>query len=127
MFSSRSEVQKIPVKGKFSNLPLLIFLTSCAVIFTALYLLWPQPLFQHTSYGILVFASFALEVRLLKIKGCQICKKLFILSTSIYLFGFLLWNIDNLYCSNLRYSFFILLNCGFIVILLLANMTFNLN
>lgn len=99
----RSEVQKIPVKGQFSNLPLFIFLASFAILFTALYLLWPQPVFQHVSYGVLVLTSYALEIRLLRIKGCQICKKLFILSTTIYLFGFLLWNIDNLFCSNLRY------------------------
>lgn len=97
-----SEVQKIPVKGQFSNLPLFIFLASFAILFTALYLLWPQPVFQHVSYGVLVLTSYALEIRLLRIKGCQICKKLFILSTTIYLFGFLLWNIDNLFCNNLR-------------------------
>uniref|UniRef100_A0A0A9YI20 Alkaline ceramidase n=1 Tax=Lygus hesperus TaxID=30085 RepID=A0A0A9YI20_LYGHE len=97
-----SEVQK-PVKNRpISNVPLFFFLTAFCIFFTILYLYWPQPVFQHTSYGILVFASFVLEIQLICAKGCQICKKLFISSTSIYLFGFFLWNLDKVFCPNLN-------------------------
>ncbi|KAL1115631.1 hypothetical protein AAG570_005921 [Ranatra chinensis] len=98
-----SQIEQPPVNGKTaSNLPLMVFLTSFCLLFTALYLVWPQPLFQHSSYGVLVFVSFALEVRLIRMKKCVTCKQLFILSTSVYLFGFFLWNIDNVFCSHLR-------------------------
>ncbi|XP_014239336.1 alkaline ceramidase 3 [Cimex lectularius] len=97
-----SEVRKPPKKGQISNLSLFLFLASFSLFFTILYLYWPQPAFQHTSYGILVVASFILEMQLIKLKNCAICKKLFILSTSIYLFGFFLWNLDNIFCSSLQ-------------------------
>ncbi|KAK9505327.1 hypothetical protein O3M35_009410 [Rhynocoris fuscipes] len=97
-----TQVSKLPGKGWIDNPPLLFFLSSFAILFTILYLYWPQPLLQHTSYGILVIASFFLELRLLKEKRCNVCKQLFFLSTSIYLFGFFLWNIDNIFCAKLQ-------------------------
>ncbi|CAH1399152.1 unnamed protein product [Nezara viridula] len=98
-----SEVQKSSFSKKmFSNQPLFIFLSLFAVIFTAIYLLWPQPLFQHISYGVLVFTTVGMDLRLLKINECKTCKKIFLISAAIYLFGFILWNLDKIFCQNLR-------------------------
>ncbi|BES92644.1 aHypothetical proteinC [Nesidiocoris tenuis] len=97
-----TEVRKPQTTRPISNVPLFFFLTSFCVFFTILYLYWPQPVFQHTSYGILVFASFLLEIHLIRVKNCRICRRLFIYSTSIYLFGFFLWNMDKVFCRNLN-------------------------
>jgi len=97
-----AEVETPKKNVRISNVPLFLFLLSFASLFTGLYLLWPLPLLQHTSYGLLVFSSFIQEIFLIRKRKCKVCKKLFILSTSIYLFGFFLWNIDNIFCKNLQ-------------------------
>ncbi|XP_039276393.1 alkaline ceramidase 3 [Nilaparvata lugens] len=96
-------VVKKPENDKmFSNGRLAICLVTFASSFTAVYLLWPQPLLQHSSYGVLVLISFAQEINLIRLKGCQVCKKLFIISLTTYLLGFFLWNLDKIFCSNLH-------------------------
>ncbi|XP_075210938.1 alkaline ceramidase [Lycorma delicatula] len=99
-----SEVRSKPNKNRFfSNGLLALLLTAFASSFTAVYLLWPQPLLQHASYGVLVIISFILEIRLLRIQPCSVCKQLFIMAISTYLFGFFLWNIDNIFCPKLQF------------------------
>lgn len=99
----RLEVPKPSNKIYFSNIPLFICLSSFGVIFTLLYLLWPQPWFQHISYGVIILWSYWLEIKIVRQKKCKVCKRIFLLSLSLFLFAFFLWNIDKTFCSDLEW------------------------
>uniref|UniRef100_A0A1B6DAA4 Alkaline ceramidase n=1 Tax=Clastoptera arizonana TaxID=38151 RepID=A0A1B6DAA4_9HEMI len=94
------EIQN-PRRTHSYNLIIIGILTTYAIGFTTVYLLCPQPLIQHTSYGILVIISFYFEYSIIREEKCKTCQKLFLMSVPTYLFGFLLWNIDKLFCTNL--------------------------
>lgn len=83
------------------NKLLLLVLTIISIGFAIIYLAWPQPLLQHTCYGLLVAISLAQEIKLILEFKCDICKRMFIVALIFYLFGFFLWNIDNIFCKNL--------------------------
>lgn len=83
------------------NKLLLLFLTIISIVFAIVYLAWPQPLLQHVCYGILVAISLAQEINLIIEFKCRVCKHMFIVALVLYLFGFFLWNIDNIFCKNL--------------------------
>lgn len=83
------------------NKLLLSVLIIISIAFAIIYLAWPQPLLQHFCYGILVAISLAQEIKLILEFKCGVCKRMFIVALLLYLFGFILWNIDNIYCKNL--------------------------
>ncbi|XP_050532771.1 alkaline ceramidase 3 isoform X2 [Daktulosphaira vitifoliae] len=85
------------------NKLLLFLLTIISVGFAVIYLMWPQPLLQHICYGVLVFISLVQEIKIIIEFKCAICKKLFAVALALYLFGFFLWNIDNIFCKDLTY------------------------
>ncbi|XP_024120178.1 alkaline ceramidase 3 isoform X1 [Oryzias melastigma] len=79
----------------------LLFIFSMSV--TLVYLQWKEPVFHQVMYGVLV--------------ACLVMRSIFIVtwvypwlrplcyaSLAIFLLGFLLWNIDNIFCEQLRAS-----------------------
>ena len=83
------------------NKLLLLILIIISIGFAIIYLAWPQPLLQHCCYGILVAISLAQEIKLILELKCAVCKHIFIVAIALYLFGFFLWNIDNILCKNI--------------------------
>jgi len=83
------------------NKLLLLILIIISIGFAIIYLAWPQPLLQHVCYGILVAISLAQEIKLILEFKCAVCKRMFIVAIALYLFGFFLWNIDNILCKNI--------------------------
>lgn len=83
------------------NQLLLLALIIISILFAIIYLAWPQPLLQHFCYGILVAISLAQEIKLIIELKCGICKRMFVVALALYLFGFFLWNIDNIFCKHL--------------------------
>lgn len=95
-------IVKHDMKSKtIPNRVLLLVLTIISIGFAIIYLAWPQPLLQHFCYGILVAVSLAQEIKLILEFKCNVCKRMFIVALMLYLFGFFLWNIDNIFCKNL--------------------------
>nr|XP_054586421.1 alkaline ceramidase 3 isoform X2 [Nothobranchius furzeri] len=83
----------------FSIVLLLFF----SVSVTLVYLQWKEPVFHQVMYGVLV--------------ACLVVRSIFIVtwvypwlrplsytSLGIFMLGFLLWNIDNIFCDSLRAS-----------------------
>ncbi|XP_029111229.1 alkaline ceramidase 3-like isoform X1 [Scleropages formosus] len=79
----------------------IVILFMFSVIVTVVYLQWKEPVFHQVMYGILV--------------GCLVLRSVFIVtwvypwlqplaytSLTVFLMGFLLWNIDNIFCDTLR-------------------------
>lgn len=95
-------IVKHDMKSKIiPNKLLLLVLIIISVGFAIIYLAWPQPLLQHFCYGILVAISLVQEIKLMLEFKCGVCKRMFIVALMLYLFGFFLWNIDNIFCKNL--------------------------
>ncbi|XP_078787062.1 alkaline ceramidase 3 isoform X3 [Oryzias latipes] len=78
----------------------LLFVFSMSV--SLVYLQWKEPVFHQVMYGVLV--------------ACLVMRSIFIVtwvypwlrplcyaSLAIFMLGFLLWNIDNIFCEQLRY------------------------
>ncbi|XP_076807573.1 alkaline ceramidase 3-like isoform X4 [Clavelina lepadiformis] len=72
----------------------------CCILVTAVYLHWQNPLFHQASYAILVLTL--LYEAVIATQNYPQIKPVVLTSLVLYLFGFLLWNIDNNFCSSLR-------------------------
>nr|XP_018907790.1 PREDICTED: alkaline ceramidase 3 [Bemisia tabaci] len=72
-----------------------------AVSFTTIYLWWPQPFFQHTSFAVLLFVSFYLQYKITRNSQCSLCQKFLKFTIFFFVFGFSLWIIDKAACSQL--------------------------
>jgi len=95
------EAPKAGNKTFLSNKPLFASLFGFAALFTAMYLWWPQPWFQHSSYGFIVLWSWVKEARIVRQRGCKTCRRILFLSVATFCFAFFLWNIDKAFCSTL--------------------------
>ncbi|GAB1603507.1 alkaline ceramidase 3-like [Argonauta hians] len=82
------------------NRGLQIFLFIYCVVVTAVYLLIKNPVFHEFAYGLLVVSLVFYSAKV--IRHCEHNLKLVMSGMSIYLFGFLLWNIDNVFCHRVR-------------------------
>nr|XP_009861435.1 alkaline ceramidase 3-like isoform X3 [Ciona intestinalis] len=87
-----------PVKKRSYNYIISLIFVSVAV--TVVYLQWKHPIFHQVSYAVLVF--FLLYEAILALKNYPAIKAVGLASLCFYLFGFFLWNIDNIFCSHLR-------------------------
>uniref|UniRef100_A0A669D2P3 Alkaline ceramidase n=1 Tax=Oreochromis niloticus TaxID=8128 RepID=A0A669D2P3_ORENI len=67
------------------------------------YLQWKEPVFHQVMYGALV-ACLVLRSIFIVTWVYPWHKPLFYTSLAIFLLGFLLWNIDNIFCDSLRAS-----------------------
>ncbi|XP_025079585.1 alkaline ceramidase 3-like [Pomacea canaliculata] len=82
------------------NKQLLAFLFCYAAVVTAVYLINKNPVFHEIAYGLMVATMFFASIRiLLKYKVNSL---LYLVSSGTYLSGFLLWNVDNIFCHQLR-------------------------
>ncbi|GAB6020814.1 Alkaline ceramidase 3 [Chamberlinius hualienensis] len=85
---------------KFLRSKMLIgALISYALLVTVIYLTIKKPIFHEVAYGILVFFIFVMDLQLARTKKCEV--KLYIAGALMYLLGFFVWNLDNIFCSNL--------------------------
>lgn len=93
--------KKTIIQSLLSN-QLLIFclLLSYCVIFSYIYLyVWTDPIFHEIAYSVLTLMIIGQNIVLIKILGLS--KRLYVLSFIYFMFGFLLWNIDNKFCHYL--------------------------
>uniref|UniRef100_A0A3B3RT20 Alkaline ceramidase n=1 Tax=Paramormyrops kingsleyae TaxID=1676925 RepID=A0A3B3RT20_9TELE len=97
-FSDRYECFK---QEKTVHFLLITILLGFSISVTLVYLQWKEPVFHQVVYGMLV--------------SCLVLRSLFIVSwvypnlrrlaytsLAVFLLGFALWNIDNLFCSTLQ-------------------------
>lgn len=84
----------------YQNRWLQIFLAVYCIIVTAVYLLIKDPIFHEAAYGLLVICLVIVSFRV--IRQCEHNLPLVISGIFIYLFGFILWNIDNNFCPQIR-------------------------
>ncbi|KAK3776892.1 hypothetical protein RRG08_024663 [Elysia crispata] len=71
----------------------------CAVV-TLVYILINNPIFHQVSYALLILCIVALSTRMLLNLKCSL--PIYFTALFSYAFGFLLWNVDNIFCSQLR-------------------------
>ncbi|XP_070538683.1 alkaline ceramidase 3-like [Ptychodera flava] len=87
---------------KSHNYKLVLLLTFYAVVVTVVYVYVKWPIFHQIAYGILVLWLAYTGVRLAFFKGSSSSKPLLLISGFVYFMGFVVWNIDNIYCKDIR-------------------------
>nr|XP_057943814.1 alkaline ceramidase 3 isoform X2 [Doryrhamphus excisus] len=92
-FKQDNSVSLVPVA--------LLFIFSVTV--TVVYLMWKEPVFHQVMYGALV-ACLVLRSVFIVTWVYPWLRPLCYTSLGVFLFGFLLWNIDNIFCDSLRTS-----------------------
>jgi dihydroceramidase len=94
----RSGHNAISFKGYIAAVVLFLYVA----IATIVYLLIHDPTFHEVSYGILVFVLTVLGFHAIwRYADCRYLG-MSCFSIGIYIFGFLLWNIDNHFCPPIR-------------------------
>ncbi|KAM4047642.1 alkaline ceramidase 3 [Anomaloglossus baeobatrachus] len=83
------------------NYLLLVLLMLFSVIVTTVYLLWKEPVFHQVMYGVLVGFLVLRSVYIVTwvypwLRGLAYT------SLGLFLIGFLLWNVDNIFCDTWR-------------------------
>uniref|UniRef100_H3CD65 Alkaline ceramidase n=1 Tax=Tetraodon nigroviridis TaxID=99883 RepID=H3CD65_TETNG len=85
------------------NLVSMALLLVFSVSVTMVYLKWKEPVFHQVMYGALV-ACLVLRSIFIVTWVNPWLKPLCYTSLGVFLLGFLLWNIDNIFCDTLRAS-----------------------
>lgn len=62
---------------------------------------WNNPIFHEVAFSLMSFTIIAENITLIRVLKLQ--KRLYAISLFYYLFGFLLWNIDNKFCNYLKF------------------------
>lgn len=98
-------IYELDKKSKYGyKLPLALFTYSMLV--TGIYLYNQNPIFHQVCYAFIVFLivmKSIYEIHHLKRHPLyRDVKQLFLTSWVTFLFGFFLWNVDNVFCVNLR-------------------------
>ncbi|TRY56321.1 hypothetical protein DNTS_031854 [Danionella cerebrum] len=83
------------------NLFSVILLLTFSVIVSVIYLIWKEPVFHQVMYAILVTFLVFRSVYIVTWVYPWL-KALGFTSLSVFLLGFVLWNIDNMMCDSLR-------------------------
>ncbi|XP_032748875.1 alkaline ceramidase 3 isoform X2 [Rattus rattus] len=83
------------------NYHLLFTLVLFSLIVTTIYLKVKEPIFHQVMYGMLVFALVLRSIYIVTwvypwLRGLGYT------SLTVFLLGFLLWNVDNIFCDSLR-------------------------
>ncbi|KAI0234600.1 Alkaline ceramidase 3 [Lamellibrachia satsuma] len=91
---------EIDGKPRSQNVRLQCFLFICSFVVTLLYIIINNPVFFEVTYGLMVVAMLALSFRI--VRKYEHSLPLLLASIVIYGTGFVLWNVDNVYCSNVR-------------------------
>ncbi|KAL4657325.1 alkaline ceramidase 3-like [Arapaima gigas] len=85
------------------NYIVITILGGFSTVVTVVYLLWKEPVFHQVMYGALVCCLVLRSVYIVTwVYPCL--RPLCYTSLSVFLLGFLLWNVDNLLCDTLRNS-----------------------
>jgi dihydroceramidase len=84
------------------NLRLMGCLAGYAILFTAIYSVWSNPLVMEYMYAFVIFILLGQSTWLLYQESNPACLRVFIIGTSLYALAFLIWNIDNHFCSSLQ-------------------------
>ncbi|XP_023335409.1 alkaline ceramidase 3 [Eurytemora carolleeae] len=87
--------------GKHNKL-LICCLAGYAIFFTALYSVWSNPLVMEYMYAFVIVILLGQSVWLLYQESNPACLRVFIVGTALYAVAFLIWNIDNHFCSHLQ-------------------------
>jgi hypothetical protein len=75
-------------------------LISYGLVSTFAYLVLKTPLLFQISYGFLVTITLYLDICVVKYKPCDV--RVFYTAAIFYYTGFVLWNIDNMFCDYLQ-------------------------
>ena len=67
-----------------------------------MYLIYKNPLFHEAAYGILVATLMIMDIRLNLRQNSPRGWRIFLSGFVMYIFGFLLWNIDNEMCQSIQ-------------------------
>lgn len=78
---------------------LAISLFSYSILVTIIYMTINKPVFHEVAYGVLVFFIFIMDLHLARTKQCEVW--LYVVGALMYLLGFFVWNLDNVFCSRL--------------------------
>merc|ERR1719245_2247201 len=70
--------------------------------FLVVYLYIKEPLFHEWMYGVLVAVMVGLDLQLTLTQRSKVNDRMFIYGVLIYLIGFFLWNVDNLFCPTVK-------------------------
>ncbi|KAI0756269.1 alkaline phytoceramidase [Daedaleopsis nitida] len=95
---------------KSNALPLGIVFASLNCLFTLSYYIWRNPVYHQVVFGILLFTSISRTIHLLR--NGEIAKRLpetqrssitrlFSSGATTFAVGFLVWNLDNIFCSSI--------------------------
>ncbi|KNC99489.1 uncharacterized protein SPPG_04885 [Spizellomyces punctatus DAOM BR117] len=101
-----STLQTFP-PGKFPTLTSIV-LAVYALFVTVVYIMLRDPVFHQVSYAVLVAITSLVPIAHINKLGRiypgtkRVLWFLYVTSLGSYLFGFLLWNIDNFYCDAFR-------------------------
>lgn len=72
------------------------------LFFVAVYLSIHEPLFQEVVYGILVTVMIIMDFNLTMTQRTKANLRIFVVGILMYLFGWGIWNLENVYCENVR-------------------------
>ncbi|XP_063162026.1 alkaline ceramidase 3 isoform X2 [Candoia aspera] len=86
---------------KTINYPLLFLLIAYSIGVSIVYLNWKQPIFHQVMYGSLV-AVLVLRSVYIVLWVYPWLRGLGYTSLTVFLLGFFLWNVDNIFCNKLR-------------------------
>lgn len=100
-----------PAKG---GMWLPVGLVAVAALITAGYLALPNPVLHQVAYAVIQIITTLRVLYLLYSKGsplnaspesrakCKMIKRSYQFGTIVFLTGFLIWNVDNIFCDSLR-------------------------
>ncbi|KAL8594789.1 hypothetical protein ACOMHN_047507 [Nucella lapillus] len=93
----------LTLEGKRENYYWLIAaLLGYCLLVTVLYLVNNNPVFHEAAYGLMVAVMAFGAIKIIVKYGNRVGTLLYLSSFVTYMSGFLLWNVDNLYCQHLR-------------------------
>ncbi|KAK2173418.1 hypothetical protein NP493_878g00019 [Ridgeia piscesae] len=82
------------------NFPLQVLLFAYCLVVTLLYVIINKPVFHEVAYGLMVISLVVLSFRI--VRQYEHSLPLMLASSVTYGIGFVIWNIDNVYCSHVR-------------------------
>ncbi|XP_071798724.1 alkaline ceramidase 3-like isoform X1 [Asterias amurensis] len=90
-------------KPNSPNYKLMVILLLYAVSVTGIYTLTKDPVIHQAAYGGLVLMTVCRGTYCFYYSEQEFSPRLLLLSICLYLLAFLLWNIDNAFCDQLKY------------------------
>ena len=100
VYSQLTTVYDSLEKNRWANYLTIFSLFAFGFISTTIYLHFKIPILFQASYGFLGAIMLYYDISISKTKPCDV--RLFYLSVLFYYTGFILWNIDNLFCDKLE-------------------------